>query len=111
MGLRVVEMRQIEWDDAPRYTRLKLTGMKYCSWKGALIRSFMKNVSSLLMIPGHLTPLFNKMRRAIYDSVAGEFLISEVIGPKLLIRSIWSTVVRHSFRTKQSSSLIKQYAL
>ena len=75
MGLRVVEMRQIEWDDAPRYTRLKLTGMKYCSWKGALIRSFMKNVSSLLMIPGHLTPLFNKMRRAIYDSVAGEFLI------------------------------------
>ena len=74
MGLRVVEMRQIEWDDAPRYTRLKLTGMRYCSWKGALIRSFMKNISSLLMIPGHLTPLFNKMRRAIYDSVAGMFL-------------------------------------
>ena len=72
MGLRVIEVRQIEWDDAPRYTRLKLTQMRYASWKAAFVRSFMKNISSLLMIPGHLTPLFNKMRRAIYDSVAGK---------------------------------------
>ena len=71
MGLRIVESQVIEWDDPPRYRRLKLTNVRYVSWKGAFLRSFMKNISSLLMIPGHLTPLFNKMRRAIYDSVAG----------------------------------------
>ena len=41
------------------------------TFKEAFTRSFLKNISSLLMIPGHMTPLFNKMRRAIYDSVAG----------------------------------------
>merc|ERR1711935_435140 len=78
MGLRVVEVRQIEWDDAPRYTRLKLTNMRYAGWRAAFVRSFMKNISSLLMIPGHLTPLFNKMRRAIYDSVAGTIVVNKI---------------------------------
>ena len=70
MGLRVVSANQIEWTDI-RMTELKLTGCRYATWKNAFVRSFMKNISSLLMIPGHMTPLFNKMRRAIYDSVAG----------------------------------------
>ena len=69
MGLRVVAASQIEWNQD--MTRLKLTGCHYATWKNAFIRSFLKNISSLLMIPGHMTPLFNKMRRAIYDSVAG----------------------------------------
>ena len=70
MGLRVVSANQIEWTDI-RMTELKLTGCRYATWRNAFVRSFMKNISSLLMIPGHMTPLFNKMRRAIYDSVAG----------------------------------------
>jgi len=77
MGLRVVSANQIEWTDI-RMTELKLTGCRYATWKNAFVRSFMKNISSLLMIPGHMTPLFNKMRRAIYDSVAGTIVVTRV---------------------------------
>ena len=77
LGMRVYSPENIEWVEGVR--QVQLNNCSKTRWKGALMRSMFKNLSSLLMIPGHMTPLFNRMRRAIYDSVAGTIVVERVI--------------------------------
>jgi len=70
-GMKIVHVKShshLQWEPDNRH--VKILECKKLGLKGAFCRSLFKNLSALLMIPGHMTPLFNKMRRAIYDSAA-----------------------------------------
>jgi len=70
-GMKIVHVKShshLQWEADNRH--VKILECKKLGLKGAFCRSLFKNLSALLMVPGHMTPLFNKMRRAIYDSAA-----------------------------------------
>jgi len=76
MGMKIYSPTTVEWVEGSRH--VQLNNCVKTRWKGAFLRASLKNISSLLMIPGHMTPLFNRMRRAIYDSVAGTIVVEKV---------------------------------
>lgn len=76
MGMKIYSPNTVEW--LPGMREVQLNSCTTTGWRKAFLRSLFKNLSSLLMIPGHMTPLFNKMRRAIYDSVAGTIVVEKV---------------------------------
>ena len=76
MGMKIYAPTTVEW--VPGMQEVQLNSCTATGWRKSFLRSLFKNLSSLLMIPGHMTPLFNKMRRAIYDSVAGTIVVERV---------------------------------
>lgn len=75
--MRIVHIPTVEWAEGMR--QVQLNNCTRTGWKSAFCRSMFKNLSSLLMIPGHMTPLFNRMRRAIYDSIAGTIVVEKLV--------------------------------